>query len=60
MDQPIHLPKLVALILGCEAAGAITGIATREGITTWYRTLEKPSFTRRMRSSGRSGRCSMD
>ena len=45
MEQTIHLPKLVALILGCEAAGAITAIATREGITTWYRTLKKPALT---------------
>ncbi len=45
MEQTIHLPKLVALILGCEAAGAISGIATREGIETWYRTIKKPSFT---------------
>ncbi len=45
MQQTIHLPKLVALILGCEAAGAITGVATREGIETWYRTIKKPAFT---------------
>lgn len=36
--------KLVVSIVACLAAGAIGSIFTRQTITTWYATLEKPAF----------------
>jgi benzodiazapine receptor len=39
------VPKLVASIVACLAAGAIGSIFTRSAIPTWYATLEKPPFT---------------
>ena len=40
-----NLPKLVAAILICEAAGIIGSVFTVSSIPTWYATLAKPSFT---------------
>ncbi|MFB6163602.1 MAG: TspO/MBR family protein [Haloarculaceae archaeon] len=36
---------LVACIAVCELAGLVPGYLTREDITDWYRTLEKPERT---------------
>jgi len=40
-----NIAKLVASIIGCEAAGGIGSIFTTSAIPTWYATLQKPSFT---------------
>ena len=45
MQLTMRLPRLLGMILGCELVGISTGIATRDGINTWYRTLKKPAFT---------------
>lgn len=37
--------QFVGGIALCEAAGAIAGFATSASVQTWYRTLEKPSWT---------------
>ena len=36
--------KLVVSIVACLAAGAIGSMFTRQAISTWYATLEKPAF----------------
>ncbi len=36
--------KLIICIVICEGVGIIAGLATRESISTWYQTLNKPSF----------------
>jgi translocator protein len=38
------IPKLVAAILVCEAAGGVGALATRDAIDGWYSTLRKPAF----------------
>ena len=45
MRQAVHVPKLVALVLGCETVGAIGALVTTRSVTTWYPTLKKPAFT---------------
>jgi tryptophan-rich sensory protein len=42
--QPINLPRLVATIAACQAAGAIGTIATRNAFDAWYPALNKPPF----------------
>ena len=37
--------KLVATIIICQFAGLIGSIFTRPSVPTWYKALEKPSFT---------------
>jgi translocator protein len=37
--------KLIILVLGCEAAGAISSIFTIPAISSWYNIINKPSFT---------------
>ena len=44
MGNAIRLPKLIAMVLVCEAAGGLGAIATSKSVSTWYPTLEKPSF----------------
>jgi translocator protein len=44
MPRTTNVPKLVAMVLGCEATGVVTGIATRDGLGRWYPTLNKPPF----------------
>ena len=36
--------KLVVSLVACQCAGAIGSIFTTPAISTWYATLEKPSF----------------
>ncbi|HLN95511.1 MAG TPA: TspO/MBR family protein [Flavobacterium sp.] len=36
--------KIVLFVATCLTVGFLSGLATREGVTTWYRTIEKPSF----------------
>ncbi|UMY65981.1 MULTISPECIES: TspO/MBR family protein [unclassified Flavobacterium] len=36
--------KIVLFVATCLAVGFVSGLATREGVTTWYATIEKPSF----------------
>lgn len=36
--------KIALFVAACLAVGYISGAATREGVDTWYRTIEKPSF----------------
>lgn len=37
--------KLVASLVICELAGVVGSVVTRTAIPTWYRSLNKPSFT---------------
>lgn len=37
--------KILVMIATCLAVGYISGQATQQGVTTWYPTLNKPSFT---------------
>jgi benzodiazapine receptor len=37
--------KLVVSIVACQCAGLIGSIFTSSAISTWYATIEKPSFT---------------
>lgn len=39
------LGRLLAAVMACEAAGGVGAIATAGSVDTWYRTLDKPSFT---------------
>lgn len=41
----MRLLKPLGMVLGCELVGISAGLATRDGIETWYRTINKPSFT---------------
>ncbi|KAF2514816.1 tryptophan-rich sensory protein [Flavobacterium salilacus subsp. salilacus] len=36
--------KIVIMVVTCVAVGYLSGEVTRESVTTWYPTLEKPSF----------------
>ncbi|WP_291721840.1 TspO/MBR family protein [Bernardetia sp.] len=36
--------KAVVLIVICEIVGVIAGVATSDGVTDWFRTIEKPFF----------------
>ena len=44
MATGIRLPKLLVMILGCEAAGTAGTLFTGDALITWYPTLKKPSF----------------
>lgn len=36
--------KIVIMVVTCVAVGYLSGEVTRESVTTWYPTIEKPSF----------------
>lgn len=36
--------KILIMVVTCVAVGYLSGEVTREGVTTWYPTLEKPVF----------------
>lgn len=36
---------LAGFVAACVAIGAASGLATARSVTTWYRTLERPSWT---------------
>ena len=36
--------KIAAAVVVCLAVGALSGIATSSSVSTWYTTLNKPSF----------------
>lgn len=36
--------KIAIMVAICLAVGYLSGIVTRDSITTWYTTIEKPSF----------------
>jgi len=38
------ITKILAVVVTCLAIGYFSGIVTKAAITTWYPTLEKPSF----------------
>ncbi len=42
--KPIEFIKLIISILICNSAGFIGSISTASAISTWYNSLEKPSF----------------
>lgn len=43
-NKKINISKLIASILICEAAGVAGSIFTTPKISTWYASLNKPSF----------------
>jgi tryptophan-rich sensory protein len=44
-DRTKNILKLIGSIAACEGAGGIGSVFTTPAITTWYATLEKPTFT---------------
>lgn len=44
MGKGIKILKLVVSILVCQAAGLVGSLFTAPAISTWYITLQKPSF----------------
>jgi tryptophan-rich sensory protein len=36
--------KILVMIVTCVALGYFSGLVTREGVETWYPTLQKPTF----------------
>lgn len=36
--------KIAIMVIVCLAVGYLSGIVTRESVTTWFATIEKPSF----------------
>lgn len=36
--------KILVMIVTCVALGYFSGLVTREGVETWYPTLQKPAF----------------
>lgn len=36
--------KIVIMVAICVAVGYLSGVVTRESVTTWYTAIEKPSF----------------
>ena len=36
--------KIVVMVITCVAVGYLSGEVTRESVTTWYPTIQKPSF----------------
>lgn len=38
------ITKILTMIVTCIAVGYLSGELTREGVQTWYTTIEKPSF----------------
>ncbi|MBI3036152.1 tryptophan-rich sensory protein [Candidatus Woesearchaeota archaeon] len=43
-NQKLSIPKLVASIALCQLAGIIGSVFTASSVSTWYATLQKPSF----------------
>ena len=41
----VRWPRLLGLIGLCAGAGALGAVFTNQGVTEWYPTLKKPSFT---------------
>lgn len=39
------VPRLIAAVLLCQATGGIGAAATATSVNSWYREIEKPSFT---------------
>jgi len=39
------VPRLIAAVLLCQATGGLGAFATIRSVNTWYREIEKPSFT---------------
>ncbi len=44
MTGVARIAAIVGCILLCQAAGAIGALTTQTGSSSWYQTLEKPSF----------------
>jgi len=44
MSKGIKILKLIISILICQGAGAIGSLFTSPAISTWYATIQKPSF----------------
>ena len=44
MSKGIKIFKLIVSILICQGAGAIGALFTSPAISTWYTTIQKPSF----------------
>jgi tryptophan-rich sensory protein len=42
--QPVNLPRLLATIGACQAAGAVGTLVTRPALQDWYPALNKPPF----------------
>ncbi|WP_159800699.1 TspO/MBR family protein [Flavobacterium sp. MK4S-17] len=38
------ISKILVMVVTCVAVGYISGEVTRESVTTWYTTIQKPSF----------------
>lgn len=36
--------KIIIMCVTCVVIGYLSGLFTREGVETWYQTIEKPSF----------------
>ncbi|WP_338793384.1 TspO/MBR family protein [Bernardetia sp. MNP-M8] len=36
--------KALILVIICEVIGIVAGLATAEGVTSWFQTIEKPFF----------------
>ncbi|MGB8657762.1 MAG: TspO/MBR family protein [Candidatus Zixiibacteriota bacterium] len=43
--RSLEILKLAASIIVCQLAGFVGSIFTASSVSTWYRTLRKPSFT---------------
>lgn len=43
LDMP-KIFKILVMIATCVGVGYLSSLFTREGVDTWYRTIEKPSF----------------
>lgn len=44
-QKPLSRPfKILAMIVTCVVLGAVAGLFTQQGVETWYKTIEKPSF----------------
>lgn len=41
---PSFLIKALVVIIICEIIGVVAGVATAEGVTNWFQTIEKPFF----------------
>lgn len=39
------IPRIIASVLVCTAAGGVGAVATGRSVNTWYRTIRKPPFT---------------
>jgi benzodiazapine receptor len=45
MSFLVEVFKIIASILICQVAGALGTVFTMKSLSTWYRYLEKPTFT---------------